>query len=212
MKRDDEITSLLRNLEAKTRGKIEQLGIPSWHQKTKVARVADQRIMVEEYSKFCSGLISSGYFQNGDEPFVFMPPTETEWFPDFPSLDPNWTQWDDFAEALRSGRKKKVAVLAEVLRGLISPPKHILELTADFLQGKNKVPTNRPPNPVCTQPSREMWALKYYERLEPTLRDMFPTQYANAVALRAKQIAAARFKVTVDDLKKLASKSKRRRT
>jgi hypothetical protein len=211
MTRDDEISALLRVLEAEKRREIEQLVIPSWDNEAEVDRAANQRIHVEAYSEFCESLICSGHYQRSGEPFVFMPDLEMEWLPHFEDdLATNWTKWDDFADALRSGRKKEVARLAHLLRKN-PPPKRILDLIADFLQEKNKAPANRPPK-VDARPSNEMWALKYYQLLRLALRDMYPTQKASEVRRRAKKIAAATYKVTLDDLKRLTSvpKSKRR--
>jgi hypothetical protein len=208
---DDEIAALLHEVETGKRREIERLGIPPWENEAEVARVANQRITVEEYSEFLVGLISSGYFQTSDEPFVFNPPTEMEWSPGLPGFE-NWTEWDEFADALRSGRKKEVARLAGVLKQYSETPKEIRELLCDFLQGKNPAPRRRPNNQITPYPSWELQALKYCERLEPTLRDMFlPEQKPKAVKLRAKKIAAAKYEVTVDDMERVRNLPKSRR-
>jgi hypothetical protein len=169
-------------------------------------------MVVEDFSEHCAGLISGGYFQRNGEAFVFNPPTDMEWSPIFPSLDPNWTPWDDLAEALRSGRTKEVATLIDLLRGPLHPPTYILDLVADFNQGKNKAPANRPAKVVYTRPpSLAMYALAYFERLQPVLRDMYPTQRPSAITLQARQIACAEFGAKMDDLKALISLPKSRR-
>jgi hypothetical protein len=211
MTRDDKIAALLRELEAEKRRSIDQLGVPPWENEVEVARVAEQRIVVEEYSEFCSGLISSGYFQTSDEPFVFIPPIELEWQPDLPEdFNYNRTELDDFAAALESGRKKEVARLAFLLRKG-PPPQRVLNLIADDYEGKIKTSPNRPPGPVRALPSRELKALMFSERLQSTLRDMFPTHKRNAVKGRAKKIAAAKYAVTVDALEDLIRQGKSRR-
>jgi hypothetical protein len=189
------------------------LGIPPWENEVEVARVAEQRIMVKEYCKFCADLISTGHFQNSDEPFVFNPPIEMEWWPDAPEgCDLNNLHWIGFIDALKSGRKKEVASLASYIKEereqvFYPPPPHVFELMLDFIGGTIERPANRPPG--STLPSRALTALKYCdEALSPELQDMFPN---HAVRRQAKKIAAAKYTVTMEDLDRLIYRKKSRR-
>jgi hypothetical protein len=212
MTRDDEIAALLRELEAEKRREIDRLGIPPWENEAEVARVAEQRIMVKEYSNFCAGLISSGHLPNT---FVFNPPIEMEWWPDAPEgFDHNNLQWNAFVDALRSGRKKEVARLASYIREtreqvFYPPPRHVFELMLDFLGEKINSSANRPPGSMMPSRARALTALPYHERVLAELHDMFPNN--DAVRRRARKIAATKYNVTVNDLERSIYRENERR-
>jgi hypothetical protein len=215
---------------AKRYREIDRLGVPPWENEAEVARIAHARTVIRyDYNMFYrrppgfprgAGTELGRYLDAiAASQFVFHPIILRD--EEEPDPTDDELRWLDFLVALTSGHKKEVADLAskisEVKKWMYHPPPWIVFRIVflsmlNFLSGEIKARSG------SKVPSRVRNAVEYSKLLLAELRDMFPTQKyrehkvkANDLRRRAKQIAAAKYKLKVADLDHLTYREKKRR-